>query len=301
MYSERIEALINAALVDGKLTEKEKQILYKNAEAEGIDLDEFEMVLDARLVELEKAKEEATKSAPKSNKLGDVRKCPACGALVNSFHRKCQECGYVFENIQANSIATQLAKLLQEAKDHKARISILSSFPIPSAKGDLMEFIAILRPHVFYNNGDFRHYSFSSTGGGDMESEEERRKREQKEKIEREKTEEGNAYVLKYMECMEKIKLFFPDDEVLNTYVEEVRKMTNKESIMDTFYTIGCTICIGIALVVAYLNDYSEFGFIAISIVGGVIGLGIGGLVGRIVVIIKEKQWAYLAAKKKAD
>ena len=54
LYSEKIEGLIDAALADGVLTEKEKQILFKKAQAEGIDLDEFEMVLDARLVELEK-------------------------------------------------------------------------------------------------------------------------------------------------------------------------------------------------------------------------------------------------------
>lgn len=51
MYNEQIEVLISAALADGVLTEKEKQILFKKAESMGIDLDEFEMVLDARLVE----------------------------------------------------------------------------------------------------------------------------------------------------------------------------------------------------------------------------------------------------------
>jgi len=35
------------ALMDGELTEKEKQVLFKNAEALGIDLDAFEMVLEA--------------------------------------------------------------------------------------------------------------------------------------------------------------------------------------------------------------------------------------------------------------
>ena len=49
LYDPKIEKLIDLALADGELTEKEKQILFKKAEAEGIDLDEFEMVLDARL------------------------------------------------------------------------------------------------------------------------------------------------------------------------------------------------------------------------------------------------------------
>jgi uncharacterized tellurite resistance protein B-like protein len=47
MYNENLEKLIEMALMDGELTEKEKQVLFKNAEALAIDLDEFEMVLVA--------------------------------------------------------------------------------------------------------------------------------------------------------------------------------------------------------------------------------------------------------------
>ena len=113
MYDERIEGLINAALADGNLSEKEKQILYRNAEAEGIDLDEFEMVLQSRLYEAMNARNQAAaqamppipnmappmpaaaaqSAAPKSNKFGDIRKCPACGAEINSRSKFCPECG----------------------------------------------------------------------------------------------------------------------------------------------------------------------------------------------------------------
>lgn len=48
--------MIKVALEDGVLTEKEKQVLLKKAQSMGIDPDEFEMVLDARLVKLEKEK-----------------------------------------------------------------------------------------------------------------------------------------------------------------------------------------------------------------------------------------------------
>ena len=87
MYNEQIENLINLALADGELSEKEKQILFKKAEAAGIDLDEFEMVLDAKLFEKQKSDKPVT-AAPKSDKLGDIRKCPACGAIVQSFTTK---------------------------------------------------------------------------------------------------------------------------------------------------------------------------------------------------------------------
>ncbi len=67
MYNEQIESLISAALADGMLTEKEKQVLFKKAQAQGIDLDEFEIILDARLVELEKAEKASANAYWKLN------------------------------------------------------------------------------------------------------------------------------------------------------------------------------------------------------------------------------------------
>lgn len=49
MYNEKLEALISIALADGKLTKKEKEVLFKNAASMGIDHDEFEMYLESRL------------------------------------------------------------------------------------------------------------------------------------------------------------------------------------------------------------------------------------------------------------
>ena len=52
MFSARLEALISSALQDGVLTEQEKAILKKRAEAEGEDWDEVEMIINARLAEM---------------------------------------------------------------------------------------------------------------------------------------------------------------------------------------------------------------------------------------------------------
>lgn len=176
MYNEQIENLINAALADGVLTEKEKQILFKKAQAMGIDLDEFEMVLDARLVELKKkeAKEveqhelemekikAAQKSAPKSEKYGDVRKCPACGAMVESFMAKCPECGYEFTNVEGNNTVQKLLKSLDEIdregnsvsvstiskmsgndKVTTRKVQLIQNFPIPNTKEDIIEMLTL--------------------------------------------------------------------------------------------------------------------------------------------------------------
>ncbi len=185
MYNEKLEALITAALADGVLTEKEKQILFKKAEAMGIDLDEFEMVLDARLVELKKKEAKASQqyqlemekaksaqpSAPKSEKYGDVRKCPACGAIVPSMAAKCPECGYEFTNVEANSSTRLLMQKIDEIQAQYAELTanvdnkdesairtrgyqvkrqlndrtaqLIQNFPIPNTREDLIEFLTL--------------------------------------------------------------------------------------------------------------------------------------------------------------
>lgn len=116
MYNEQVEKLIELALADGELTEKEKQVLFKKAEAEGIDLDEFEMVLDAKLFERNQAKTSSPPvSAPKSDKYGDVKKCPSCGSIVQSFSGKCSDCGYEFRDIQSDATINKLFEALMEA------------------------------------------------------------------------------------------------------------------------------------------------------------------------------------------
>jgi hypothetical protein len=117
MYNPDIENLINLALADGELTEKEKQILYKKAESAGIDLDEFELVLEAKLFERQKSKKES--AAPKSDKLGDVKKCPGCGAISQSFATRCSDCGIEFRNIDASKNITKFFDKLDELESSR--------------------------------------------------------------------------------------------------------------------------------------------------------------------------------------
>ncbi|MDO9153243.1 MAG: hypothetical protein Q7U47_05975 [Paludibacter sp.] len=174
MYNEKIENLINFALADGELTEKEKQILFKKAEEEGIDLDEFEMVLDAKLHEKKQSMKESvapTTAAPKSDKFGDVKKCPACGAMIQSFQTKCSDCGHEFRNIEsANSIkeffrdyqkiedsvnVTKTGGIFgfiddSEGKRQKQvftkKQEFIMHFPISNSKEDIVEFLSMAFP-----------------------------------------------------------------------------------------------------------------------------------------------------------
>ncbi len=132
MYNEELENLIDAALVDGTITEKEKQVLFKKAQAMGIDVDEFEIVLDARLTKVKKeAEEKAASSAPKSNKHGDVKKCPACGAIVPQLTGVCKECGYEFSNVGVSntiqSLVDEIKKIRQESSQKKHELRVLEA------------------------------------------------------------------------------------------------------------------------------------------------------------------------------
>ncbi len=257
VYSDKLEQLINLAISDGELTEKEKQVLFKKAEQEGIDLDELEMVLDSKLKLLqqskpysnnsysqsnntptppvthsnqnpvanahsyaqleslidiglkdgeinelerqtifekgmslgisnneismilsskidEKKKLMAQSAAPKSDKYGDVKKCPSCGAILQSFQTKCSDCSHEFSNIGANVSIGKLFDMLNECESDRKeqstsvfgamgslmaqgiggdkvlekKKSIISGFPIPNTKDDILEFLSTAIPNA---------------------------------------------------------------------------------------------------------------------------------------------------------
>lgn len=121
MYNDELEGLISAALADGALTEKEKQILFRKAQLMGIDLDEFEMVLNARLQKIQRqgAPQSVAPQAPQPvvNK-PQVRKCPACGAIIPSFSAVCPECGAELSNSVVSSVQ-KFANKLDELDDRR--------------------------------------------------------------------------------------------------------------------------------------------------------------------------------------
>ena len=246
MYNEQLEQLIDAALADGVLTEKEKQILFKKAQALGVDLDEFEMVLDARLVKLKKAEEEkAASSAPKSNKLGDVKKCPACGAMVQSYQGVCPECGYAFEGVDANATITKLSNLLNKCGDsydsYKKRAEIIRTFPIPNTKADLFDLIM-----YFQANKTKDRFDMVSPA---MEN--------------------------KMQECIFKVKTLFSNDSQLMNLVSQIEteekkieKKEKRENTLDTILII-IPIIVGIAAIVLewVFLDWSSFWIIMLNII----------------------------------
>ena len=168
MYDPQLEKLVDMALVDGVITEKEKDILVKRAKSLGADLDEFEMYLDSRLASLSNTQNTTTSQ----KKLGDLLKCPSCGASVPSLTIICKDCGFEFRNVSANSSVIELSERLEQASKTlstkqneygysfalSAQIEIIKGFIIPNTKDDLMEFALYLAPKIktysFFNEWD---------------------------------------------------------------------------------------------------------------------------------------------------
>ena len=78
-----IEKLIDLALADGEITDKERSVILKKAEKLGEDPDEVEMILDGRL---------HLKSSSKR-----IIKCPNCGQEENGISQVCNSCGFVLK------------------------------------------------------------------------------------------------------------------------------------------------------------------------------------------------------------
>lgn len=119
MYNEQLEKLIEMALMDGVITEKEKKVLFKKAQEMGVDLDEFEMVLDAKLVEKQK---QGTPTEKKDN----VIKCPSCNDIIPALSRVCPSCDYVLDSRKQTSGSEKgLEDLINDIEENLVEIKSL--------------------------------------------------------------------------------------------------------------------------------------------------------------------------------
>lgn len=166
MIREEIQNLIDYALADGQVTDKERSIILKKALSLGEDIDEVEMILDAQIYKYQNNRKIESNESIKShssNKEGNIFKCPACGETVDSFTTVCISCGHEFRGTENRSVINKLKEELKEAEDLKKsyhrdewafadvliaenKCRIIELFPIPNTKEDILEFFALCMP-----------------------------------------------------------------------------------------------------------------------------------------------------------
>lgn len=209
MFSEELESVIEAALADGVLTAKEREVLHKRAAAEGVDPDELDVVIDGRLAKM-KREEDWLRPAPPSDKFGEVKKCPRCGEPVEPMAVKCSACGYEFRGVEALKSSQQFAEKLEAilekyrnveydgkgnvflGTDSNTRtqqqqvmelLQFIKNFPVPTTKEDLLDFAISMQS---------KWNAEPSVMGM--------------------KNSIAQAYKAKYDECVNKAKILFPND-----------------------------------------------------------------------------------------
>ena len=214
MHEEKLELLIDAALVDGVISKKEREIILGKAILMGFTYEEFELILNARLIK-------AQKDSASDSKFGEVFKCTACGAIVQSYQGKCHECGVEFEYIEANLSSIKLSEELKRIDDKfmekltdvytakrmfvgasrrrreidtnnvekdRMKAQVIAAFPLPTTKADLIEFITMMKYNA--KNRALSH-------------------------ILRE------TFRNKYRECVSKARLLFANDAIINNLIKE--------------------------------------------------------------------------------
>ena len=170
MFSKELENLIQATLEDGVLEDNEKAALVKRAQKEGVDLDELEIyinsLLQRRQRELREKNDALDAKFEREKKEAFGRTCPNCGKQVPPLTLKC-ECGYEFslnKNVSSMQILSDklnnitLTKSEEKEIDDAApaeqtakregflvakKINIISTFPVPNTKEDIIEFLAV--------------------------------------------------------------------------------------------------------------------------------------------------------------
>ncbi len=160
-----IEKLIQLAIAEGEITEKNRSIILNKAEKLGEEKDEVELIMDGELALLRKEHLLDLQSQVELNEEEIINKCSTCGANVSYFTTKCSSCGGKILKKESSSIKQLLIELseIEKEKDQlltkdgfwgpphyienltaieNKKAMIISFFPIPNTKEEILNFLS---------------------------------------------------------------------------------------------------------------------------------------------------------------
>ena len=143
MYSQELENLIDLTLKDGVLSDKEREVLFKRAEKEGVDLDEFEIYLNAREFDEQEA---AKKSSCPSDTGTDSMELTELQSFLTQ-----EDVMLDFKNEQGSFNAFKLAFTSNFVKVYERKFSIICNASIPTTREGLLGMIAYAKPKADKN------------------------------------------------------------------------------------------------------------------------------------------------------
>lgn len=116
-----LKNLVDAALTDGYLSDKEREVLKRKATKLGFDIDELDILLDGKLHQFSR------ENRP------NINKCPNCGDIISGFSRICKSCDYIVNSTDQEdfeSLEESFHELEELVDDLKREKKDLNSSPL---------------------------------------------------------------------------------------------------------------------------------------------------------------------------
>lgn len=79
---------------------------------------------------------------------GEIRKCPNCGEIIDSFVVNCPSCGYELRGSAATSSVQRLYWELNRAVTAEQKAMMIRNYPIPNSKEDIIEFMILASSNI---------------------------------------------------------------------------------------------------------------------------------------------------------
>lgn len=90
---------------------------------------------------------------------GEIKKCPSCGDVLNSFVSKCPTCGYELRGVDSSKTLKQFALEIQNTNEESKQVTLIRNYPIPNTKEDIFEFMILASTNM---NGETRENVFEA-------------------------------------------------------------------------------------------------------------------------------------------
>lgn len=228
MFSEDMEKLIDLVIEDGMITDQKKLVLVKRAQKEGIDIDELEIYLQVRLKQRNKEIDNQYAKENQAGLAGTIRKCPACGGIIEPGVSVCPSCGMAINDESISSTVQELKNKLEDIdkasavsnvasmfidltgvklETAKRKFAIITSTIVPNNRGHLLELMAFVKP---------KSDKFGSKDGAIIKSDVFKRE------------DLSYAYWLLYEQCINLARGSFSSDAAFKMYFDFYEEESNK-------------------------------------------------------------------------
>lgn len=136
MNTQDIVNLIDVALIDGKLDEAERKMLYQKAKSIGIDSAALASMIESRQRTL----------AVQGLVRPPLKKCPSCQAVIEKeMMLTCEYCGgSLSSTLSSQKVDEFHSRIMKISSDR--RHEMIKSFPLPTEKNEIVAFLSLSTP-----------------------------------------------------------------------------------------------------------------------------------------------------------